>query len=73
MTRRDVWVDHMDDGRYQVRWHGGEWRDRDGSYRTTDKKVVWRILQGLIRQDGGEGWKRVDGLSAGKPSPPTTS
>jgi hypothetical protein len=45
MTRHGVWVDHMDNGRYQVRWHGGEWRDRDGSYR-----VVRLLHHGQVDQ-----------------------
>jgi len=57
-VRRDVWVELFDDGQYQVRWRGGEWTDRDGSFRTRNKLRAWWAVKELI--DDGEDWKRVD-------------
>jgi uncharacterized protein YciI len=39
-----VWVEKLSDGRYQVRWRGGDWRDRDGSFRTPDRGVAWAAV-----------------------------
>lgn len=58
MVRRDVWVDRRCDGRYDVHWHGGQWRDRDGHFYATDRRVAWWAVRQLI-EDGGD-WLRVD-------------
>jgi hypothetical protein len=58
MVRKDVWVELLDDGRYDVHWHGGDWRDRDGHYRTRDRHVAWWAVRELIGD--GEGWIRSD-------------
>lgn len=58
LPRRDVWVELLDDGRYQVRWRGGEWRDRDGQYRTPHKDIAWWAVQQLISD--GDSWQRLD-------------
>ncbi len=57
MTRRDVWVDLLDDGRYQVRWRGGAWRDRDGLWCGPNKHAAWATVRKLLA-DGGE-WKKM--------------
>jgi hypothetical protein len=59
-VRRDVWVDLLDDGRYQVRWRGGEWTERDGVLWATDKPAAWAAVQELLDDAGGGEWKRVD-------------
>jgi len=61
-VRRDVRVELLDDGRYQVRWRGGEWTDRDGCYRTGNKLQAWAAVRELI--DDGEDWKRVDRIES---------
>ena len=38
LVRRDIFVEQLPDGRYQVRWHGGEWQDRDGQFRTRESE-----------------------------------
>lgn len=58
IVRKDVWVELLDTGRYQVRWRGGDWRDRDGTWRTHDKHAAWNTVK-LLTGDGGS-WKRLD-------------
>jgi hypothetical protein len=53
-----VWVEQLDEGRYQVRWRGGEWTDRDGSFRTGNKLEAWSAVKELIGD--GNDWTRVD-------------
>jgi hypothetical protein len=42
-----------------VRWRGGEWTDRDGTFGTDTKLKAWWAVKELIGV--GSGWKRVDG------------
>jgi hypothetical protein len=56
--RRDVWAERLDDGRFQVRWRGGEWTDRDGRYRTRDEKVALEAIKQLVGSPD-EGWRRA--------------
>ena len=53
-VRRDVWVELLDDGRYQVRWRGGEWTDRDGACWRTNKLAAWAAVMELL--DDGSEW-----------------
>lgn len=48
MTRCDVWLEQLDDGRLQVRWRGGDWWDRDGCLRTADATVALDALRSLM-------------------------
>jgi hypothetical protein len=57
--RKDVWVEQLDDGRFQVRWRGGDWTDRDGICWRTTKAEAWAVVKRLL-DDGGQ-WRRVDG------------
>ena len=57
-TRRDVWAERLADGRYQVRWRGGEWRDTDGVCWRDTKRAAWVAVRELIGD--GEGWTRTD-------------
>jgi len=63
-TRKDVWLEHHhDDGRFYVRWRGGQWRDRDGvCWRTTLSKAqaVVDALTHADAADPGDNWRRVD-------------
>lgn len=54
MTSRRVWVDVREDGRYDVRWRGGDWRDRDG-WLTTDEDGMLDALAQLL--DSNSEWK----------------
>lgn len=62
-VRRDVWVERLDDGRYQVRWRGGEWRDRDGCLWRVERVDAWAAVRELIGD--GTGWTRVDAGAPG--------
>jgi hypothetical protein len=53
-----TWAERLDDGRFQVRWRGGEWRDRDGSYRTGDERVAVAAVRALVGARE-EGWRRL--------------
>lgn len=57
MTRKDVWVEQLPDGRYQVRWRGGRWRDRDGVCWRSSRDDAWTAVKGLL-EDGSD-WKRM--------------
>ena len=57
-SRRDVWVEGLVDGRLQVRWRGGDRRDRDGRHVTQSKRVAWDAVKALIR-DEPERWRRI--------------
>lgn len=57
MTRRDVWLEQLDDGRFQVRWRGGDWRDRDGRYITRSPKVAVAAVRALLST--GTGWREL--------------
>jgi hypothetical protein len=61
-ARRDVWVELLPDGRYQVRWRGGEWTDRDGTFWTDSKLAAWWAVKELIGD--GSDWKRVDRIES---------
>jgi hypothetical protein len=58
LARKDVWAERLDDGRFQVRWRGGEWLDRDGSYRTGDERVAVAAVRALVGARA-EGWRRL--------------
>jgi hypothetical protein len=62
LVRRDVWVELLDDGRFQVRWRGAECTDRDGTLWTDNKLKAWSVVKELIG-DGTE-WKRCDRLES---------
>jgi hypothetical protein len=46
------------DGRFQVRWRGGEWTDQDGTFRTANKLRAGWAVQELIGDCVD--WRRVD-------------
>jgi hypothetical protein len=58
LARLDVWVEKLSDGQYQVRWRGGDWRDRDGSFRAPDRGDAWAAVRQLL--DNGSDWQRID-------------
>lgn len=68
MVRRDIWVDRLVDGRFDVHWRGGEWRDRDGHFRTRDRRTAWWAVRQLLA--GGEDWLRVDLIGKSPPREP---
>jgi hypothetical protein len=57
MTRRDVWLEELDDGRLLIRWHGGDWRDRDGRYVTGRPRVAIAVLRALLDTDSS--WRSL--------------
>lgn len=58
MTRRDVWLEQLDDGRFRVRWRGGQWLDRDGRYITASPEVAAAVVQQLLEAAPGD-WKQL--------------
>lgn len=59
-TRRDVWLEELTDGRWLVRWRGGDWRDRDGRYVTSSPKTAVAVLRALLGEDLS-GWREISG------------
>lgn len=56
-TRRDIWLEQLPDGRYRVRWRGGDWTDRDGRYITSSAWVALLVCHELL---GGPGtWREI--------------
>jgi hypothetical protein len=58
LTRRDVWLEQLDDGRLRVRWRGGAWRDRDGRYVTRSPKVATAVCRALLGDDLSQ-WREL--------------
>ena len=59
----------LDDGRYLVRWRGGDWTDRDGTF-TGDRHAAWTAVRALISD--GKAWRRVDDHAGRKRAYPST-
>ena len=59
LTRRWVWLELLDDGRYQVRWRGGDFTDRDGSLRTSDSVAAVNALEQLLTTEVIGEWREV--------------
>jgi len=61
MTRRDVWLEADDAGPLlRVRWRGGDWRDRDGIFDTTEPRVAVVVLVELLgERPADNGWQRL--------------
>lgn len=57
MTRRDVWLERLPDGRFLIRWHGGAWTDRDGRYTARRPEVAIAVLRALLVPD--QPWKEI--------------
>jgi hypothetical protein len=57
-TRRDVWVERLDDDRYRVRWRGGDWCDRDGLHVTASRQAAWDAVRALLG-DEPDSWRRL--------------
>jgi hypothetical protein len=62
-TRKDVWLEALPGGVYQIRWHGDRWHHRDGSYRTTDLRVATRVLHDLLSEDLAA-WREMSASAA---------
>lgn len=58
LTRRDVWLEELPDGRFLVRWRGGDWWQRDGRYTTRSPKVAVAVLRQLLGEDRS-GWQQI--------------
>jgi hypothetical protein len=57
-ARRDIWVDLLPDGRYLVRWRGGDWQDRDGRHIYSTREAARIAVQALLKHEP-ERWRRV--------------
>jgi len=61
MTRRDVWLEAGDHQVFRVRWRGGDWRERDGVFHTTEARVAVNVLSELLGDvPTDNGWKRLN-------------
>lgn len=58
-NRHWAWLELLDDGRYQVRWRGGDWTDRDGSLRTGDSVAAVDALCELLNGDEVGEWREI--------------
>jgi hypothetical protein len=58
LTRRDVWLEELPDGRFLVRWRGGDWWQRDGRYVTRSPRVAVAVLSALLGEDRA-GWQQI--------------
>jgi hypothetical protein len=56
-SRKDIWVELCDDGRYLVRWRGGSWHPDEGVCWRADKRSAWAAVRQLL-SDGSD-WQRV--------------
>ncbi len=56
--RRDVWLERLDDGRFQVRWRGGAWADRDGRYVTASAAVAVSAVRDLLESHDAD-WRQL--------------
>jgi hypothetical protein len=60
MTRRDVWLETSEHEVIRVRWRGGDWRDRDGVFHTTNPTVAINVLVELMGESPADnGWRRL--------------
>ena len=70
MTRRDVWVEGLPDGRITIRWRGGAWTDRDGRYTTKSPETAIAALRALlVPLPGRQQWKDISGTGRHRPGP----
>lgn len=58
-NRRWAWLELLDDGRYQVRWRGGDFTDRDGSLRTADSVAAVDALEQLLTTEVIGEWREI--------------
>jgi hypothetical protein len=65
MTRRDVWLETLDHGRFLIRWHGGAWRDRDGRYTTSSPAAAEAAIRALLVAD--QSWKEIAAATRRRP------
>ena len=59
LNRRWAWLELLDDGRYQVRWRGGDFTDQDGSLRTADSVAAVDALDKLLTTEVIGEWREV--------------
>lgn len=58
-NRRWLWLEQLPDGRWQVRWRGGDWSDHDGSWRTRDSVRAVDVVCWLLEHEVVGEWREV--------------
>jgi hypothetical protein len=56
LTTRRIWLERLDDGRYQVRWRGEDWTDRDGRCWRVRREDADAVVAALMADELG-GWR----------------
>lgn len=71
LVRKDVWLDRLDDGRFEIRWSGGDWGEsrrvgRVGRCWRREPAAVTEALRSLLGDDLGA-WKDLEAISRSLP------
>lgn len=71
LARKDVWLDRLDDGRFEIRWSGGDWGEsspakREGCCWRRNPAGVIAALNSLLGDDLGA-WRDLEAISRSLP------